>query len=69
MAKIDEIQELNIGSAAYFREGINSNFDLIKEQWTGAYVGANFNSAIEKVGVGGLFIKVIEDNHNPTNLS
>ena len=53
---IDGIQDVNIGSAATFRSTINSNFDIIKNNWTGIYIGSDQNTA-ETLPVNGLWIK------------
>lgn len=62
MANIDNITNVAIGSAAIFRETLNQNFDIIKQEWTGVYVGpqANATEANSKLKIGGLWI-VTED--------
>ena len=63
---IDNIAEVQVGSAAAFRETINNNFDEIKNSWTGLYVGPSTEStdANAKLKVGGLWIVTDEAINN-----
>jgi len=57
---INDIQPVNIGSAATFRETINNNFDIIKNNWVGAYVGSDQAQAGTVLATNGIWIKTSE---------
>lgn len=57
---IHDIQPVNIGSAAAFRNTVNTNFDGITNSWTGVYVGNDEAEAKEKLKLGGLWIVTVD---------
>ncbi len=61
MANIQELKHVEVGSAATFRKNINDDVDLIKELWTGAYMGSNQQEANERLSIGGLWIVTDEE--------
>lgn len=60
ISTIDDIQHVEIGSAATFRNTINENFDIIKNNWVGAYVGSDPDVAAEALTTNGIWIKTSE---------
>ena len=61
--RINDLVTASIGSAAAFRQAINNNFDIIRDEWSGVYVGSEDQQAEaeEKVRLGGLWIVTSED--------
>lgn len=58
---VTDLEHVEIGSAKLFRETLNSNFDLISDNWRGVYVGADAQEADKILVEGGLWICPIEE--------